>query len=355
MFTFAVAILVLGFLVFIHEFGHFIAAKLGGMRVEEFSIGMGPKIASVKRGDTEYIIGAIPAGGYVSVAGATTGMEEGEDPDDPARYQNRSLIERALFTIAGPFMNIFLTILILTGGAMAMGVAQPDESAPAIIAGVAEGSPAEEVGLLPQDEILAIDGQEVTGLEATNEGFQALDGDQLSLQIRRQGLVQDLVLMPEYHSEEGRYLIGITINMAYTTETQSFPRAFEGAVKMTGTMSTMILDAVGNLLTGEASVSDADEGLTGPVGIVKIIDQSAQEGFWAVLLLMAALSVNLGLLNLLPIPALDGSRLLFLVLEAVRGRPVSSEKEGMVNLTGFIFLMFLMIYVTYNDIVRLIS
>lgn len=354
MLTFAVAVLVLGFLVFIHEFGHFIAAKLAGMRVEEFSIGMGPTVASVTRGETEYIIGAIPAGGYVMVAGASTEMDDG-DPDDPARYTNRPIAQRALFAAAGPFMNILLTILILTAGAMIMGVATPDENSPAIVAQVAEDSPAIKAGLLVEDEIIAINGQEVTGVNAADASFKTLDASPMTLTVRRSGELQTLSIMPEYNEESARYLIGITLGMSYESVKQPLPEALKGSVKMTGTMSTMILDAVGNLISGEASVSDEEEGLTGPVGIIKIIDQSAQEGFWAVMLLMAVLSVNLGLLNLLPIPALDGSRLLFLLIEALRGRPVSPEKEGLVNLTGFIFLMFLMIYVTYNDIARLIS
>lgn len=356
MMSFIIAVLLLGFLVFVHEFGHFIIAKISGMNVETFSIGMGPAISTFKKGGTEYIIAAIPAGGYVSVTGATGELDE-EDalaPDDPRRYPNRPLLHRAFFAAAGPLMNLLVAVLIFILVFMSVGVEVPKMETDTIISTVTDKSPAQAAGLQAGDRVLAVDGQAVNSWAALQKAIGDQKGAALNLQIDRKGQVQAVTLMPKWDKGEERYLIGIAHKTEYEQRQLSLPEAATASVKMTKQMSMLIFDAVGNLVTGKASVSDKEEGLAGPVGIVKAIDESTQHGLVNVLMLTAALSVNLGLLNLLPIPALDGSRLLFLLLEAVRGRPVSAEKEGLVNLVGFAFLMGLMIYVTFNDISRLV-
>lgn len=358
MLTFAVAVLVLGFLVLVHELGHFIAAKLSGMKVEQFSIGMGPRIASIQKGETEYIIGAVPAGGFVRVAGAGGEFEDDGDElaaDDPRRYPNRPILHRTLFAAAGPAMNILTTIVLLMVVSMAVGVSQPRlESAP-VIADISEDSAAQHAGLQVGDEIKAINGEAVNSWAQADTFLAANTGETLNMTIMRDGETQEIAVTPLHHPASNRYMLGVTKQLDYETRKLGVQEAFGQSMAMTREMSTMILDAVGNLVTGQASVSDDEEGLTGPVGIVKIIDESAKQGFWNVLILTSILSVNLGLINLLPIPALDGSRLVFLLLEAIRGKPIDAEKEGLVNFVGFLFLMFLMIYVTFNDIVRLVS
>lgn len=354
MLSFAVAILTLGFLVFIHEFGHFVAAKMAGMRVEQFSIGMGPKIASIKKGETDYIIGAIPAGGFVMVSGITS-EERYEGNDDPRLYQNKTIFQRFLFAVAGPFMNLLTAVVILMVMGMVVGVSVPDADAPAYISQVSDNGAAAQADILAGDKITAINGQPMATWSDVDKFLVTNGGSTMAVTLMRNEASLDVSITPRYSESEERFLIGVTKEVVLESQKLGFIESFYNSISATARMSTMILDAVGNLASGQADVTDENEGLTGPVGIVKVIDASAQEGVWSLLLLTAILSVNLGLLNLLPIPALDGSRIVFLLLEAVRGRAVSTDKEGLVNFVGFVFLMFLMIYVTYNDIVRLIS
>lgn len=351
-----VAILLLGVLVFVHEFGHFVVAKISGMRVEIFSIGMGPSVATYKKGETEYVFGAIPAGGYVSVTGATTGADDDSDldEDDPRRYPNKPIIQRALFAAAGPFMNFLLAIVILMIIFMSVGVDVPKADLDTTVSTIAEKSPAEKAGLLPGDRIKKVDGVSVTTWGELNKAVSARKGAKMHLTILRDGHEVVLPIQAEWNEQQKSYLLGVTREMEFEHRKLGVSEAAQTSLTATKRMSTLILDAVGNLITGKASVTDKEEGLTGPVGIVKVIDQTTSQGIWNVLMLMAILSINLGLLNLLPIPALDGSRLLFLLLEAVRGKPVSAEREGIVNFVGFACLMFLMIYVTYHDIARLL-
>ena len=354
--SFVIAVLLLGFLVFVHELGHFMIAKISGMNVETFSIGMGPAITTFNKGGTDYVIAAIPAGGYVSVTGVSGDLEE-ESPlpaDDPRRYPNRPILHRAFFAAAGPLMNLLVAVLIFMIVFMSVGVEVPKMEMDTVISQVSDKSPAAHAGLQAGDKITAVNGKAVNSWAALQKAIADEKGAQLTVSVSRKGEVHDLPLLPKWSAGEKRYLIGISHETVYEQRRLDFSEAATASVKMTKQMSMIIFDAVGNLVTGKTSVRDKEEGLAGPVGIVKAIDESTQHGAVNVLMLTAALSVNLGLLNLLPIPALDGSRLLFLLLEAVRGRPISAEKEGLVNLVGFAFLMGLMIYVTFNDISRLV-
>lgn len=350
-----IAILLLGFLVAVHEFGHFIVAKISGMYVTTFSIGMGPKIATFTKGETEYVLSAIPAGGFVSVKGIAGETDEELDYDDPRLFQNRPILHRILFTIAGPFMNFVLAIVALMICYLALGVDVVDNHSPAVIAEVTKDLPADQAGLEEGDKILSINGQAIADWSAVDQFMSDYKGGEVALSYERDGATHDTILKPSYNDQLDRYALGVTKKVETTHQTLGAGDSFKQSLVVTAGMSTMIFDAVMDLVTGKTAVNDEEGGLSGPVGIVEAIGDSVSQGVWNVVSLLAILSVNFGLLNMLPIPALDGSRFLFLIIEGIRGIPVSADKEMLVNTVGMLALMALMIYVTYNDIVKLIQ
>lgn len=351
--TAIIAILVLGFLVFVHEFGHFVAAKLSGMRVEEFSIGMGPTIYSVYKGETKYNLGALPIGGYVRVTGEfAQELDDGVlDVDDERRYQNRPVWQRLIFVSAGSAMNFLTAIILFTAIFMYVGIPTPlgDNS----ISGVVAGSVAEMAGIKSGDKIVAIDGASITTWNELTSQINNNQGQPMNIVIRRGDEQFEVTLTPSYDEKQEKMLIGVQQNMVL--ERGNIFAAVKYGVRETYEITLLLIDAVGNLVTGQVSVTDDEEGLMGPVGIFHTIDVTAKAGFLYVVNLMALLSVNLGLINILPVPALDGSKLVFLAIEGVRGKPVDPSKENFVHFLGFALLMLLMIVVTYKDILRLFS
>ena len=345
------ALLVLGILVFIHELGHFMAAKVSGMRVEKFSIGMGPAISSFRRGDTEYVLGAIPAGGFVSVAGIEPDDEEGSE--DPRLYHNRSLMQRAFFAAAGPAMNILLTFGLLFGLYMIGGVSEP-EPMDTVISQVQENSPAAAAGLRAGDRIQMVGDVEVSSWQEIGQAVQHAGDSAVQLTYSRENTRYHATLQPAWNETNQAFSLGILKEPVFKKHMPSAQEAATLSGRMTVTMATMIVDAVHKLVTRQADLTSETEGLTGPVGMVKVIDDSIANGFESVIYLMSVLSINLGIINLLPIPALDGSRLMFIFLEGIRGQRIDPEKESIVNFGGFVFLMLLMLYVTFNDISNLL-
>lgn len=349
------AVIILGFLVAIHEFGHFIVAKISGMYVTTFSIGMGPKIASFQKGETEYVISVIPAGGFVSVKGITGDPEIDDDPDDPRLFQNRPILHRMLFTVAGPFMNFLTALAALLVFYLALGVNVVDNDSPPVIAEVSADSAAEAAGLEVGDELLSINGQPMTTWADVDSFMEAYQSGAMDIVYERDGAQQETMLTPVYNDSLNRYALGVTKELQSTHMDLSVGQALQQSIYTTLSMSTVIFDAVLDLVTGRTAVTDEEGGLSGPVGIVNAIGDSVDQGIWSVVSLIAVLSVNFGLLNMLPVPALDGSRFLFLLIEAVRGIPISQEKETLVTLVGVMALFALMIYVTYNDIMNIVN
>ena len=359
MVTAIVAILIFAGLVTVHEFGHFITAKLSGMYVEEFSIGMGPQLFSRQAGETRYSLRLLPIGGFVRVLGEDVEEEErsGIEPvqiPDERRYQNRPVWQRMIFAAAGSIMNMLSAIVIFTVMFMVLGAAVPIENPDTTIAALVENGPAAQAGVEPGDKFVAIDGQPVATWEALNAIIIASSvEDTLTVTVEREQQQFDVQLQPVPSEDGSRVLLGI---YGKTAERQAVGpiRAMGLGVNATYEMTVAMVDVLGDLFTGKINVMDEEEGLTGPVGIVQIIDESTKAGWVYVFNLAALLSINLGVINLLPIPALDGSKLVFLLYEALRGKPIAPEKEGFLNMIGFSLLMCLILVVTYKDIMRLI-
>lgn len=337
-----IAILILAILIVVHEWGHFIVARRIGIPVHEFSLGFGYRILSVQRNGVEYSWRAIPLGGYVRMAG-----EEPGDDTNPEGFNNRTPLEKIRVAFAGPAMNFVLAILIFIYSFAVIGIAKPVGDA--VIGDVLEGKPAAEAGLKADDRILAVNGKEVMDWEAFVNAVRAEPaGATLDLTVERNGKVNNLTV--ETFTAEGSEepMIGVYSKVIF--EKQGIGSAIKYGFIQTYEMTILLFQGLGMLFTGEVSSGD----LAGPVGITSMVGEAARGGMVYLLAFTAFLSINLGILNLLPIPALDGSRILFSLVEIVRRKPLDPDKEGMIHWFGFLFLMGLLLLVTYNDIIRLI-
>lgn len=339
------ALIIFGLLIFVHEFGHFIVAKLVGVRVEEFSIGMGPKAFSLKKGDTLYSIRILPIGGYVKMTGES-GLEEEDDlaKDDPKRFNNKTVAERAGVIIAGPLMNFILAVVLFSLIFVFIGIPYATTE----IGEVLENSPAEIAGLKSGDMIVAINGQEVSEWSEMVEIIHTNPERELYFTIERGQTKYGINITPKLDKENNVGLIGITPGQSGFKKENPFKAIILGLNRTVEILIFTVIALV-DMIAGKMGMGE----VTGPVGIVKLIGESAKVGFIYLVNLTALISINLGLLNLLPIPALDGSKLIFLGIEAIRGKPVDARKENFVHIIGFALLMTLMLFITYRDVVKL--
>ena len=336
--TVLAAILAFGIIVFIHELGHFLFAKRAGVRIHEFAIGMGPKIYSFQKGETLYSIRLLPLGGYVAM--------EGEDGDskDPRSFGNKSILQRASILFAGPFFNIILTVIILIPVFMYIG--NPSKPTTTLQT-VMENSVAQKAGIKSGDKITEINGVNIKSWNELSKEIQSSNGKELSITINRDGKEKNVKVKPEL--KDGNYLIGIS-----PKKEKDILGAFGNAIKATINMTVQMVTFLGKLITGNLP-GGVEGSLAGPVGVISIVADATRSGLASVLQIAAVISLNLGILNLLPIPALDGGRLFFLFIEFLRGgKKIDPNKEGMVNLIGFATLMIFMLFITYKDIVKLI-
>lgn len=331
MYTAVVAIVVFSFLVFFHELGHFSIAKLVGIKVHEFAIGMGPKIFGFKKGETDYSIRALPIGGYVRMEG------EDEKSSDSRSFSNKSVKERIAVILAGPIMNIILGLVLFT--IIFYNVAGIYTT---VIDQVIVNTPAETMGVEAGDQIISINGKSIEDWDQLVQEINSSEGTDLQVDLRRDGSVIQKTITPELDTESGLYRIGI-----YPVVKKSIPLAVRNSINQTGMIVVGIFDFFRGLLTSRQGVLDD---VVGPVGIINIVGQASRAGWIYVLHLAGLISINLAVMNLLPIPALDGSRILFLIVEAFRGKPIDPDKEGFVHIVGFALLMLLMIMITYKDI-----
>lgn len=338
-------ILILGSIVAIHEFGHFIFAKMANIYVYEFSIGMGKKIFGRKKkgSETEFCVRAVPLGGYVMIAG-----EDVEDEKIPKNRQmcNKSFIQRFLVLFAGPFNNFLFAFLVLLISAFIYGAV----SMKPLVGDVSPEYPAYAAGIEKGDIILSIDGEKIKTWDKGLIKLQTNKGETVTFEVKKQdGSTQKYDITPiKVTDEEGNESYKFGIATDYKKERgffKSISYAFNKTISLFGSM----FDTLKYLFTGKVGVDQ----LSGPVGIYSIVDSQAKQGLEAVLYLVAYLSINVGVINLLPFPAFDGGRILFLIIEKIFRKPVSKRVENIIHSIGFMLIIGLLIYVTFNDVIRI--
>ena len=344
-------IVVLGVVVFVHEFGHFAAAKLSGARVEAFSIGFG-KLFGIKRGDTEYRLGYIPLGGYVKISGMVDEFmdEEGGIKGEPWEFQSKSTLAKVFMISAGVIMNFILGFVIYTGITLYEGKPTTDPSA--LIGSVAEEYPAMEAGVQPGDRILSVDGVEASTWVAFRDLIRARANQDTELRwISGSDTLAATIVPREEQIVENEQLINvgmIGVGPKVMYEPAGIGTAISIGAQSTWSILDLSLQSVGMLVKGEASVKD----LTGPAGIVYLSGETARAGWLSFISFIAFISISIGFLNILPFPVLDGGHLVYILIEAIIRRPVSTKVKLVLQQVGMALLLLLVLVVTYHDILR---
>ena len=336
------AILVFGIIVFIHELGHYLLAKANKIRVDEFSIGMGPRLFSFVSGETRYSLKLFPLGGSCMMG------EDNVDDMSEGSFNSKSVWARMSVVVAGAVFNFLLALLF---SMIVIGYTGYDEP---VISGVVEGFPAQEAGLTEGDRIVKMNNKKINIWREITYYNMFHPGETVDLIYERDGEKNEVTITPK-RDDDGSYLIGITSPAQY--KKANLLTATQYGVYEVKFWICTTLESLKMLVTGDVGVDQ----LSGPVGIVNVVDETYQQsknyGVMIVIMQMLnigiLLSANLGVMNLLPLPALDGGRLVFMVVEAIRGKRVPPEKEGWVHGIGMILLLALMAFVMFNDVKRL--
>ncbi len=338
-----VAILLFSVIILFHELGHFLLAKANGIRVNEFCLGLGPTLIGFTKGETKYSLKLLPFGGACIMEG------EDRESDDDKSFQKKSVLARISVVAAGPLFNFLLALLFSAFIIGSIGVTTP------VLGGVLEGYSAEAAGLQAGDEIVKLGNARIHFYKEVTMYSAFHQGEDVVVTYVRDGETYTALLSPMYDEETGRYLYGFYSQAAYTKFGPV--KTLQYAAWDVKYWICYTIKSLGMLATNQVSVSD----LSGPVGIVKTVGEtyteSLADGYYYVLLNMLnmgiLLSANLGVMNLLPLPALDGGRLVFLFLEAVRRRRMGGHFEGYVHFIGLVCLLALMVFVMFNDILKL--
>lgn len=342
------ALVGLGILIIIHELGHFLVAKKTGVGVLTFSIGFGPKLLGRKIGETEYLLSAFPLGGYVKMVGEDP-EEEVQTTDIQRSFSHQGLVKRIAIVAAGPLFNLLLAVVIFLAIFVSYGVPVLTTR----VGGVEPDSPAFRSGVQQGDRIVGVDGREVKKWEELSSQIKESQGRSLKFRLQRDS--QELELTVQPIRREGKNIFGerqeswaIGIASEVAIEKSDPLLAVGQAFSKTGEYSILTLVALFKMIKGEVSPKT----LGGPLLIAQMAGQQAREGLGSFFFFVAILSVNLGVLNLLPIPVLDGGHLLFFLLEGILGRPVKLKHRERAQQVGIFVLIMIMIYAFYNDIVR---
>lgn len=330
--TFLAAILVFGVLIATHEFGHFITAKLSGVKVLEFAIGMGPKIASFTKKETDYTIRLLPIGGYVKMLG------EEEGSDDPRAFCNQNPWKRLIIILAGAIFNIVTAIIIFTFIFFNQGNYEP------IVSNFTSNSPAYEAGIKTNDRIVGMDDEKIKTWNELSMFMHENKGEEVNVKVKRDVEIKEYKVKPIYSEETKSYLIGIEPTLVKGNILESL----KDGVGETFSSIKQMVGFLGTIITGGASM----DSFGGPVAIVDLSGKAAQAGIWTLLSFVGFLSINLGVLNLIPFPALDGGWVIIILIEALTGKKIDQNKIGILNFIGFALLMTFVVFVTYNDILR---
>lgn len=332
-------VILFGALIAIHEFGHFIAAKISGVRVNEFAIGMGPAIFKKKIGETLYALRLLPLGGYCAMEG-----EDEESEDKEHSFSAKPLFSRILIVASGPIMNLIIGVLVLVfvflpvTGWTTPTLAQVD---------------AHINGLQAGDTILEIDGYDVVLFADFHIGLDRGENKPFyDIEVLRNGekvLLEDVKLELREFNDNGEKTM--RYGLTFTVEQTSFINKTKYVFKNAYNLVRLVIVGLGDLISGSAGLDD----MAGPIGISSVMVDTAKESMMSLWYLLALVSINLGVMNLLPIPALDGGRLFFMIIELIRRKPIPPKYEGWVHAAGFAILILLMIFVAFNDIFKLFT
>lgn len=332
--TILITILIFAVIIFIHECGHFAAAKLCKIRVNEFALGMGPTLFHFGKGETRYALRLFPIGGFVSMEGEDGGS------GDPRAFCNQKVWKRILIVCAGAFMNLvlgFIVVLLMT---------IPSDRLPSMtVAQFYENASTEATGLQAGDEILRVNGRSIW---VDSDLIYTLSTDEdgvVDMVVRRDGEKVELSDVA-FTTQNGTLVIDFTVQGVPA----NLPNVLSYSFRKTASIGRLVWIAVGQLITGQSSINE----LSGPIGTAQAIGQAVSAGLSTVMYLFAFITINVGIFNILPVPALDGGRLIFLLFELITRRRIKPEHEAYVHFAGFVLLILLIIFVSYHDIVNLI-
>lgn len=344
--TLILFILILGSIVFVHEFGHFMMAKLNGVYVYEFAIGMGPKIWSKKGKETEYTLRAIPIGGFCMMAGEDLEDDDLKKIPKEKRLQAKKPWQRFLIMFFGAGNNFICAVLLL----FLIGLIWGGSSMEPVITSVVKNSAAATSGVEAGDRVLEINGHSIATTDDISLYLAIANPEEASdIKVRKENKkVETYSVQPKKKKVDGETTYQYGIGMQQDVEKGILP-ALEFTGKKTISIFKQMAVTVGYLFTGGISISQ----LSGPVGIFSVVGEQSSAGIMNILYLVAFLSINVGFINLLPIPAFDGGHILFIIIEKIKGSPVKPETENMIHTVGLFLLMLLMVVITFNDILRL--
>jgi len=349
-------IIVLGVLIFVHEFGHFITAKLLKVKVLKFSLGFGPKLASRQCGETEYVLSALPLGGYVKMFGEQPG-EEIEAAERCRSFSSRPVWHRFLIVLAGPMFNLLFALLVFSLIYFFTGI--PEHVPGTQIGQVSPNSAAAAAGIKSGDTILAINGRKTTKWQNVSDLVVNSQGRELKISIKRDHRTIELSAHPKLSEVknvfgevvENRYLLGIAKKEAFIYKKTSLAGALKAGAEQTWSFIYLTIMSLVKIIERVIPASD----MGGPILIAHMAGQQLKAGWTNLFSFMAVLSVNLGIINLFPIPILDGGHLTFFTIEALRRKPLSLQAQEVMQQIGIIILGTLMLFVFYNDIMRLLT
>jgi len=361
--TILVFILNLSVLVLIHEAGHFFVAKKLGVKVEEFGFGFPPRVYGKKIGETIYSINLLPVGGFVRLYGEDdAGSGKIGKVKDYTKLKSkemqqaffaRPVWQRASIVLAGVFMNFLLALVIISFLFTVEGVSQPTNSV--VISEVLAHSPAQAAGLKQGDVIISIDNTKITKVDQVTTITSAHPNQEVTMLIQRSNTTEQIFVTPKYNPKENKAQVGIGITQNVKTIKYPWYQAPFAGLKELVYESWMILVGLGTTAQQVATQHTVPQDLAGPVGIGQLVGQFIKYGLYPVLSLVSLLSLNLAILNVLPIPALDGGRLFFILLEGITGKRVNQKFESYVHMVGMIVLLSLIALLTYHDIARIVT